>query len=151
MDSKILMNRKEFLEHLRYMSANGPANKFYAKRIKKVASEGLKHFAYDYTNCAASYEMNSKVVDILASLHHIVDTAWVRRGKSTVQITCHVIFDNGESLSNAEAIGGLGDVAPVFLKQRIEWLRNEKIKALRDSKYSKGCANSLKDQSGSVA
>jgi len=132
MESKILMRPPEFFKHVQYMRDNGPNDFHFDVRMRRVVTDAIKHFEYDYTNCAACADVESHVVDQLVSLHYIAHNAWVKKGKSSVQLTCHVIFANGESLSSEEAIGGLGDVAPRYLKQRIEKVRNAKLWALRN-------------------
>jgi hypothetical protein len=52
-------------------------------------------------------------------------------GNRAQLLTCHVIFDNGESLSDIEAIGGLGDVAPKYLKQRIKEAHERRLQSER--------------------
>lgn len=141
MMTSLLMNQKKWEQHFKRLSACAPREGYLMSRLLVANSKALRHFDYDYSDCIASKEMGSEVAEKLVSYHFIHDPKG--RNKHDINhrehvLSLHVIFDNGESLSQSEAIGGLGDCAPHLLRKRIKEVHNAR---LRDDRVYKGSAS----------
>ena len=139
MMTEILMDRKGWIEHYQRLLDCTDGSPIIRRSLEALNTKAHNHFDRDYEHCTASKEMNSKVVDLCVSYHFIWGPKWGDKKKNrthdasnrTQCLTCHVIFDNEESLSDVEAIGGLGDVAPKYLKQRIKEAHERRIRSER--------------------
>lgn len=142
MMTEILMDREGWIEHYQRLLDCTDKAPTIRRSLESLNRKAHRHFDRDYEHCTASKEMNSKVVDLRVSYHFIWAPKWAPTkpskkkkckdtGNRAQLLTCHVFFDNGESLSDVEAIGGLGDVAPKYLRQRIKEAHERRLQSER--------------------
>ena len=139
MMTEILMDRQGWIEHYQRLLDCTHGSPKIRTALEALNAKAHRHFDRDYEHCTASKEMDSKVVELRVSYHFIWGPKWAPGKKEKARdvnnrlqvLTCHVFFDNGESLSDVEAIGGLGDVAPKYLKQRIKEAHERRLQSER--------------------
>lgn len=131
MITNTLMTYAQWRDHVHHLITIADGCNRVEVRLRQMDKKVKWHFDFDYSECVAAQEMNSKVVDLRVSLHYI-DDKYLRRGKKErwheSVLTLHVIFDNGESLNHLEALGGLGDYAPKYLKEKIKKVHDERVR-----------------------
>lgn len=150
MITNTLMTYAQWRKHVHHLITIADGCNRVEVKLRQMDRKVKWHFDFDYSECVAAQEMNAKVVDLRVSLHYIDDPYGKKRNKDKSHesiLTLHVIFDNGESLNHLEALGGLGDYAPKFLKERLKRFHDERISNERS--YNGGFVN-IKNPFGDV-
>lgn len=131
MMTEILMDRPSWEKHFHHLMRNAITFNSLTRMLKRMNKKAIWHFERDYTGCTASIEMESEVIDKRVSfyfMHNHFSRHKKDSGSREMTLTCNVIFDNGESLSEEEALGGLGDFAPKYLKERIKEVHDARVR-----------------------
>ena len=148
MSARILMCEDEWQEQFNYLMSLCSRESKLITIFTSMDRKAKNHFARRYDDCAACVDLDSRPVKNLVSYHFFDSRHQQKRNAPEVKthcLTCHVIFENGESLSDIEAIAGLGDIAPKHLKRKIEKVRNG---SLHDGRHRIGGYRNIKSKGG---